>query len=458
MVDAYNSDPLTKSVPINESIKLPFLAVQDASDIGDQIGAGNIRIFARDHGGNDKEGLDALSGDFTGGTSFSSAMGFVVEAGNQSDDNTLNFTAKVTSTNNPFDRVIFYADVDGDDDGMDRRLIATVEEYDARQSSGEWSYRARVSADDFYSAVDGDGNYEGNVYAVGVRETGTLAGDETKVTSTVTTTTTADLQQVVTTDDEDRVTRTENLYVGDAVSFTEDADNLISSFDLPDSGDADLTDNADLTTAVTVETIDLETDDMGTTITTDDVATRTTITKAYSLTVTKAGVNAVAKVEDGAVATDDGGNVVIATEAMAPEGQLVITTTETVVTSQPGQANGLTLVLDATTATTIVASVVQGTPDESDPVDVTFATEDPSIDANDYSNTDGTRNDATAGVSVLATTGEVTATAGDTTWTLQATEIAVAVATTTTVPGEPTEVKGGVGLVSAGVEQEVDER
>ena len=176
MVDAYNSDPLTKSVPINESIKLPFLAVQDASDIGDQIGAGNIRIFARDHGGNDKEGLDALSGDFTGGTSFSSAMGFELTADNQSDDNTLSFTANVTSTDNPFDRVIFYAAAHGND--MDRRLIATVEEYDARRSSGKWSYRARVSADDFYAAVDGDGDYTGNVYAVGVRESGTQTTED----------------------------------------------------------------------------------------------------------------------------------------------------------------------------------------------------------------------------------------------------------------------------------------
>ena len=94
--------------------------------------------------------------------------------------------------------------IDGAGDGKDRRLIATVEEYDARESSDVWSYTAKVSAAAFYAAVDGDGDYAGDVYAVGLSDKGERSGTSASVATVVVVTedsNTTTVDDVLTVDD-----------------------------------------------------------------------------------------------------------------------------------------------------------------------------------------------------------------------------------------------------------------
>ena len=70
----------------------------------------------------------------------------------------------------------------------DLRFIVSVPEYSARENDGEWTYTARVSADDFYAAVGGDDGYSGKVSAVGVRAAGSVDAEGTETTVTVVTT------------------------------------------------------------------------------------------------------------------------------------------------------------------------------------------------------------------------------------------------------------------------------
>ena len=200
LVDAYNApDPLTTSEPLDgASFTLPFLAVQEITGvadnnlaIGEAVAASALRVTVSDQARNTDEDDDGIAPAKAtdGAYDASDAIGltFAVDSDSESDDSTLEYEASVTAEDNPFDRVLFYAtaddgttgDVDGEDvdgDVTDRRLIATVQEYSARESDGVWTYTARVSADDVYAAVGGEEEYEGGVYAVGVRTAGTKPG------------------------------------------------------------------------------------------------------------------------------------------------------------------------------------------------------------------------------------------------------------------------------------------
>ena len=119
---------------------------------------------------------------------------------------------------------------------MDLRFIASVPEYSARGSGDEWTYTARVSADDFYAAVDGDGKYDGNVYAVGVRASGSVAGAEI-ITTVTTTTSNDDGRRIVTRDKDGNETGSENVYTGtDVTGFTNAIDTDVA-MDAPDDND-----------------------------------------------------------------------------------------------------------------------------------------------------------------------------------------------------------------------------
>ncbi len=450
-VDAYDADPTTPSVSVDEAITLPFLGLQKG--ILDPVKVTELQVSVRDQADGadkDQDGVD-ISADLED-SKFTSALGFKVTPDDDDEASTLEIKAEVTREENPFESVLFYAAAD--EGNTDLRFIASVPDYSARESGGKWTYTARVSADDFYAAVGGDGDYSGKVYAVGVREAGSVAGSE--VVSTVTTTTTDALQEVVTTDGEDRVTSTRNLYAGNAVDFDveSDADYLdadgmdenpdndfgsgVASFSLPTANDPLVDTDDELTSASairsTVTTIDLVTNNMGTVDdVTDDVATRTSVETQTTIRVTKAGEDAV---DADASATPP----VEAKDAVMPEGELVTITTTTTVTSHVGQAAALTLDLDETLQAnaTIVAETVVGEADESDAITVEIAADE----------TD---------VSQLATSGTVVATAGDTTTTIDGNSIAIAVETS--APGESTEVEGGVGLVVESADpQKVDER
>ena len=129
-VDVYDADPLTKSVPLDRPIPLPFQAVQHMTKtrVDDATIAGDLRVLARDHGGSGDGmgtgGLSSLVGKelddlslVAYGTGTEDAMGFVIEADNEVDDNMLQFEAKVTNAENPFNRVMFYAALEGNDRG-----------------------------------------------------------------------------------------------------------------------------------------------------------------------------------------------------------------------------------------------------------------------------------------------------------------------------------------------------
>ena len=196
LVDAYNApDPLTKSVPLDgEKITLPFLAVQEITvvdadrSIGAAVAASALRVVVSDQAGLTDEDDDDIApakatdgayDDGSAGVGDAIGLTFTVTSTSKSDDSTLEFKAMVTAEDNPFDRVLFYATADDgatEGDVTDRRLIATVQEYSARESGGVWTYTARVSADDLYAAVGGEEDYAGGVYAVGVRTAGTIPG------------------------------------------------------------------------------------------------------------------------------------------------------------------------------------------------------------------------------------------------------------------------------------------
>ena len=111
---------------------------------------------------------------------------------------------------NPFESVLFYAAADNpsEEGDTDLRFIASVLE--GRKERGKWTYTARVSADDFYAAVDGDDDYAGNVYAVGVRAVGSVVGSE--IVTTVTTTTSATAGRRIVTEEDGNETGSENVY------------------------------------------------------------------------------------------------------------------------------------------------------------------------------------------------------------------------------------------------------
>ena len=198
-VDAYDADPTTVSVPVDKAITLPFLGLQK-TDLADPVPVSDLQVSVRDQAAGTDDDMDGVT--ITAkleDSKFTSALGFKVEPDDDSEASTLEIKAEVdgagSEDENPFESVLFYAAAEVN---TDRRFIASVPDYSARESGGKWTYTAKVSADDFYAAVDGDGDYEGKVFAVGVREAGSVAGSE--VISTVTTTTDDNLQRVVTTD------------------------------------------------------------------------------------------------------------------------------------------------------------------------------------------------------------------------------------------------------------------
>ena len=137
--------------------------------------------------GTDDDEDDVTIADLEAGTT----MDFEVTRDDDDEASTLEIKAVVTSVGNPFESVIFYAAADNDEtdgDMKDLRFIASVPEYSARENGGEWTYTARVSADDFYAAVGGDDSYSGKVSAVGVRAAGSVDAEGTETTVTVVTT------------------------------------------------------------------------------------------------------------------------------------------------------------------------------------------------------------------------------------------------------------------------------
>ncbi len=184
-VDAYDADPTTTSVPLDEAVTLPFLGVQTYPDAPDKVTM--LRVSASDQANTPNTDADPVTvADLEKSAAFTSDLDFKVTGDKDSEANTLEIEAEVTSKENPFESVLFYAAADADEMGKDLRFIDEVPEYSARESGGTWTYTARVSADDFYAAVDGDGDYVGTVYAVGVRAEGSVAGAEIETTVTTT--------------------------------------------------------------------------------------------------------------------------------------------------------------------------------------------------------------------------------------------------------------------------------
>ena len=195
MVDAYDAaDPLTMSKPLNQGITLPFLALQEVMEKGGKLTAmamaTALEVTARDQANESDEDTDLLTidvklEDLVKSSAFADNMSFKVVAENDDDASTLTIEAEVTATKNPFKSVIFYAAVDNDEGKDDLRFIGSVPDYSADPSGGVFTYKVRVSADDFYVAVGGEDDYDGMVYAVGVRKAGPVPGSD--VVSTVTT-------------------------------------------------------------------------------------------------------------------------------------------------------------------------------------------------------------------------------------------------------------------------------
>ena len=465
-VDAYDADPTTLSKSVAEAIPLPFLGLQTVTDdpVLPVSPVTMLRVSVRDQAGSadmDEDGVDIDDpkqlAEQLEGSKFTSNLSFKVTPDDDAEASTLVIKAEVTRDENPFESVLFYAAADDNNPSgniKDRRFIASGR---ARDNGTTWTYTARVGADDFYAAVGGDDGYSGNVYAVGVRKAGSVAGSE--VSSMVTTTTTTDLQKVETKDGEGRTTNTRNLYSGDAVEFTVavDEDYLdmqgmdvdatndftaeVGDFSLPAANDptTEMDDELEMASAIrsTVTTIDLVTDKNGTPLDdTDDVATRTSVETQTIIKVTKAGETLVSEAE-----AMNGTPAVAAKAAVMPEGELVTITTTTIVVSNEGQAAALLIGLDenAVASNAIVDEIDVGEANVSDAITV-------KIDANPMM------------VNMLATVGTVVATEGDDTKTTIDID-GIAVEVVTKVPGVSTEKTGGVGLVvESDKPQEVKER
>ncbi len=472
LIDAYNADELTTSVPVDMAVKLPFLGVQTGTTDPDEVSM--LRVSARDQAAGANMDADpvAIAADLEKSKFTNpSAMAFTVEADDDSEASTLEIKAEVTGKENPFESVVFYAAAD--EANTDLRFIASVPEYSARQSGSAWTYTARVSADDFYAAVDGEDDYKGNVYAVGVRAAGSVAGSE--VVSTVTTTTSADGQRVVTRDKDGKTTSSENVYTSnDVTSFTTAVDSDVKT-DAEDDGDEGTTTDGDgvngndfvdgalnnftlpaddmaatafpaFRTEVVITTI--ATDDGGTPGADaggDDVMTRTTVTEHTIVTVTKEGTAQVGTADNPATTEADEDEESEDYEAAVPaEGTIQTITRTDILVGRPGGA----ITADTGADDDAVARENIGTPVTGTSVDVTIpiAAPDPGVAGNRTENTQLADRDALVAIHD----------GGKTTTTIADDSLEVVVSTTT--PGEASTVEGGVGLKSAAAVQEVDER
>ena len=458
LVDAYNADELTTSVPLNEAVTLPFLGVQEGTDGPDEVGM--LRVSARDQADGTAMDADPVA---IGDIKEVPAMDFEITPDDDSEASTLTIKAVVTSEKNPFENVIFYAAADNDEDSgdmMDLRFIASIPEYSARGSGGKWTYTARVSADDFYAAVSGEDNYTGNVYAVGVSAAGSVAG--AKVTTTVTTTTTAaGGRQEVTKDADGNTTATNLIYAAAATGLTVlvdtdgatdladdgddttdyDGDDILNNDFVATTSGSDILDDVNTTLFAVQATAVFNivvTDTQGTDAAADDVQTLTRTTEVTTVTLTKLGTAAV--LGDNPTTTD----VVesdFETEAAVPaEGKIKFATTTETFVGSPGVTD-----LGSATVPTGVASYTRGetVTTSSDVDDITVNPAPTADDADDPTDDEG---------SLVIVDGATTTVIHD------ESTASLAVVVSTSVPGESTDIAGGVGLKSAGVMQEVDER
>ena len=466
-VDAYDADPTTTSVPLDEAVTLPFLGVQAYPTAPGKVSM--LRVSASDQANTLNADADpVIVADLAKSAAFTSNLGFKVMGDGDSEANTLEIEAEVTSKDNPFESVLFYAAAD--EKATDLRFIDEVPEYSARESGGKWTYTARVSADDFYAAVDGDGDYDGKVFAVGVRAAGSVAGTET---ATTVTTTTNDAGRKVETAEDGKITSTENVYTGvDVTAFTtmvdsdvatdgttdddviidNDFDNALSTLALPATDDGTMP-----AVRAEVEITTFATDDGGTTgddAGDDDVMTRTRVTEHTIVTLTSAGTAQVGTSESADFAPAVGTTAQVGTPASAdykaalPAGGTVQTfTTTDILVGRPGAT-----IIAATTAAEValVASEDLGRPvPVGASVDVTIAIEAPDP---------GVAPTVTDANTRLADPDNLAAIhkGGKTTTTISGSDLVVVVSTS--VAGEASTVEGGLGLKSEGAPQKVDER
>ena len=249
MVDAYDADPLTTSEPLNQNITLPFLALQEVGE-GELTMVDLVEVTVRDQADRSDEGSDdiKIEDKDLAKSAFANTddMNFMVMPEGDADTSTLTIEAEVTGEDNPFKSVIFYAEADsetGTGYEKDLRFIDSVPEYSASPSNGGWTYRARVSADDFYAAVGGEDDYDGMVYAVGVGADRTEPGAESKVT--VTTTTVAGSQTVVeggstTTNENTDITFGAHIDANPELDYPdEDGDGIVDAADAAGNTDTD---------------------------------------------------------------------------------------------------------------------------------------------------------------------------------------------------------------------------
>ena len=206
-VDAYNASSLTDDLLVRGPVEFPYLALQNGmagqpehiaaikAYVSDQVGTPAGQSATEGIVEPDGDDIPQVTGFRVGGG------GFTVTATDGDDnttvedgDNMVEITATADlpdeSTDFPFSRVDFYAEVTvtvAGDDYSELRLIATVDGNSAtvktlgaaadNDERREWTYATEVDADAYYAAVDGDGEFMGNVAAFGVstEEDGSVA-------------------------------------------------------------------------------------------------------------------------------------------------------------------------------------------------------------------------------------------------------------------------------------------
>ena len=191
-VDAYNAASMTTSRTVQETVKLPYLAIQDGA--GTSAPIETFTVSVSDQAGTASTGAggtDALSpaaADIPQVDGFRSGDAFTVEMDSR-DDNAddpveLTATAEMEDGNldSPFSRVDFYGRITNETDlkflGSVDTSAATTELVDP--AGRDWNYELEVSAEDYEEIV---GDEASTIVALGVS---TEKGGSVAVSATVT--------------------------------------------------------------------------------------------------------------------------------------------------------------------------------------------------------------------------------------------------------------------------------
>ena len=183
-VDEYNAASLTTSRTVQETVTLPYLAIQ-AGTTDPPAWLDEFKVSVSDQAGTPSDGTDGTddlsepaTADIPLVTGFRSSGAGVFTVGFKEDrdsDDPVEITARAEMMDNnldsPFSRVDFYGRTGMTDDadlkflGSVDTSAATTELVDSPVVGRDWSYELEVSAED-YEEIVGDGN--SNIVALGV--------------------------------------------------------------------------------------------------------------------------------------------------------------------------------------------------------------------------------------------------------------------------------------------------